>query len=99
VPLKRRSIFTRHPKHRNKTLVNITQGDQTPFLREVSRFPTRKNGTPNSPIFQQCCFFITDTDFSLWHACRSWSLDAQNENNLPTLINHCMYYCPIYFDL
>jgi hypothetical protein len=33
------------------------------FLRECSVFRQGKNGTPNSPVFQQCCFFITDTDF------------------------------------
>jgi hypothetical protein len=50
-------------------------GPDVPFLKEVSRFLTRINGTPNSPVFQQC-FFITDTDFSLWHASSSCGLDA-----------------------
>jgi hypothetical protein len=53
------------------------------FLMGLSRFwgrrpvfQARKNGTTNSPVFQQCCFFITDTGFSLRHASSSWSLDA-----------------------
>jgi hypothetical protein len=54
-----------------------------PVLMGLSRFWGRclafrqgKNGTPTSPVFQQCCFFITYTYFSLWHASSSLSLDA-----------------------
>jgi hypothetical protein len=77
-----------------------------PVLMGVSHFWGRcpvfrqgKNRMPNSPNLQQCFFFITVTDFSLWHATSSWSLDAYNGKHLPTLINRCMYCCQLFFDL
>jgi hypothetical protein len=56
-------------------------------------------GHQSFPYFKSAVLFVTDTDFSLWQTGNSLSLDASNENHLPTLINHHMYCCQLYFDL
>jgi hypothetical protein len=48
-----------------------------PFLKEVSRCPNKdKTGRQIVPYFNSVVMFITDTDFSLWHASSIWSLVA-----------------------
>jgi hypothetical protein len=46
------------------------------FEGDIPFSDKEKTGHQTVPFFGGAVFFVTDTDFSLWHASSSWSLDA-----------------------